>query len=168
MWYLKLYQDAKPFCTTSLSAHLVHYIGPFRHVSPPSIKPLMSLSLTLGSFFSHEVEQVQVLWVYGVQPNIYIYESESCLVISDSPRPHELYSPWNSPGQNTGVGSLSLLQGIFPTQGSNTGLPHCRRILYQLGRKRSPYIYIVGFILFGTFVKAVLKSVLIQNTNTNF
>ena len=43
-----------------------------------------------------------------------------------------LYSPWNSPGQNTGVGSLSLLQGIFPTQGSNPGLPHCRQILCQL------------------------------------
>ena len=41
----------------------------------------------------------------------------------DSLRPHGLYSPWNSPGQNTGVGSLSLLRGIFPTQGSNTGLP---------------------------------------------
>ena len=40
--------------------------------------------------------------------------------------------PWNSPGQNTGVDSLFLLQGIFPTQGSNTGLPHCRQILYQL------------------------------------
>ena len=36
----------------------------------------------------------------------------------------ELYSPWNSPGQNTGVGSLSLLQGIFPYQGSNPGIPH--------------------------------------------
>ena len=44
--------------------------------------------------------------------------------------PHGLYSPWNSPGQNTGVGSLSLLQGIFPTQGSNPGLAHCRQILY--------------------------------------
>ena len=40
--------------------------------------------------------------------------------------PHGLYSPLNSPGQNTGVGSLSLLQGIFPTQGSNPGLLHCR------------------------------------------
>ena len=50
-------------------------------------------------------------------------------------RPHELYSPWNSPGQNTGMGSLSLLQGIFPTQGSNLGLLHCRRILYQLSYK---------------------------------
>ena len=42
------------------------------------------------------------------------------------------------PGQNTGVGSLSLLQGIFTTQGSNPGLPHCRRILYQLSHKGSP------------------------------
>ena len=48
--------------------------------------------------------------------------SESCSVMSNSLRPHGLYSPWNSPGQNTGVGSLSLLQGIFPTQGSNPGL----------------------------------------------
>ena len=42
--------------------------------------------------------------------------------------------------QNTGVGSCSLLRGIFPTQGSNTGLPHCRRILYQLSHKGSPRI----------------------------
>ena len=46
-------------------------------------------------------------------------------------------SPWNSPGQNTGVGSLSLHQGIFPTEGSNPGLPHCRQILYQLNHKES-------------------------------
>ena len=52
--------------------------------------------------------------------------------------PWTIYSPWNSPGQNTGVGSLSLLQGIFPTQGSNPGLLHCRQILYQLNHKGSP------------------------------
>ena len=46
--------------------------------------------------------------------------------MSDSLWPHGLYSLWNSPGQNTGMGTLSLLQGIFPTQGSNSGLPHCR------------------------------------------
>ena len=46
-------------------------------------------------------------------------------------------SPWNSSGQNTGGGSLSILQGIFPTQGSNPGLPHCRQILYQLSHKGS-------------------------------
>ena len=50
------------------------------------------------------------------------------------------HSPWNSPGQNTGMGSLSLLQGIFPTQGSNPGLLHCRQILYQLSHKGSPRI----------------------------
>ena len=46
--------------------------------------------------------------------------------------------PRNSPGQNTGVGSLSLLQGIFPTQGLNSGLLHCRQILYQLSHKGNP------------------------------
>ena len=60
--------------------------------------------------------------------------------MSHSLQPHGLYSPWNSPGQNAGVGSLSLLQGIFPTQVSNTGLPRCRRILYQLSHKGSPRI----------------------------
>ena len=67
-------------------------------------------------------------------------ESESCSVASDSLQPHGPYRPWNSPGQNTGVGSLSLLQGIFPTQGSNPGLLHCRWILYQLSHKGSPRI----------------------------
>ena len=67
-------------------------------------------------------------------------ESESCSVVSNSLPPHGLYSSWNSPGQNTRVGSLSLLQGIFPTQGSNPGLLHCRQILYQLSHQGSPTI----------------------------
>ena len=46
-----------------------------------------------------------------------ISENEICSIVSDSVRPHGLYIPWHSPGQNTGVGSYSLLQGIFPTQG---------------------------------------------------
>ena len=50
------------------------------------------------------------------------------------------YSPWNSPDQNTGVGSVSHLQGIFLTQGSNPGLPQCRRILYQLSHQGNPRI----------------------------
>ena len=58
--------------------------------------------------------------------------------MSDSLRPHGLYSSWNFPGQNTGVGSLSLLQGILPTQGFNPGLLHCRWILYQLSHQGSP------------------------------
>ena len=63
--------------------------------------------------------------------------TQSCHV---SLRPHRLYSPWNSLGQNTGVGSRPLLQGFFPTQGSNPGLPRCRHILYQLSRQGSPRI----------------------------
>ena len=51
-------------------------------------------------------------------------ESESRSVVSSSLWPHGLYSPKNSPGQNTGVDSHSLLQGVFPTQGLNPGLPH--------------------------------------------
>ena len=65
-------------------------------------------------------------------------ESESHSVMSDPLQPHELYSPWNLPGQNTGVGSCSLLQGIFPIWGSSTGFPHCRQILYQLSHQGSP------------------------------
>ena len=65
-------------------------------------------------------------------------ESESCSVVSDSLWSHGLYSPWNSPGQNTGVGCHSLLQGIFPTQEPNSGLSHCRWILYQLSHQGNP------------------------------
>ena len=63
-------------------------------------------------------------------------ESESRSVLSDSLRHHGLYSPWNFPGQNTGVG-ISLLQGVFPAQGLNPGFLRCRWILYQLSHKGS-------------------------------
>ena len=54
--------------------------------------------------------------------------------------PMDCRVPWNSPGQNTTVDSLSLLQGFFPTQGSNPGLLHCRQILYQLSHNGCPRI----------------------------
>ena len=69
-----------------------------------------------------------------------VKESESHSVVSDSLWSHGLYSLWNSPGQNIGVGRLSLLQGIFPTQGLNPGLQLCRQILFQLSYKGSPRI----------------------------
>ena len=47
----------------------------------------------------------------------------------------------DSPGKNTGMGCHALLQGIFPTQGLNPGLPHCRWILYQLSCQGSPNRY---------------------------
>ena len=62
--------------------------------------------------------------------------------MTDFSRPHGLYSPWNSPGQNTGVGSLSFLQGIFPTQELKWGLLHCTWILYQVSHQGSPLSFL--------------------------
>ena len=73
---------------------------------------------------------------------IYMKVAQSCL---DSLWPHGLYSPWNSPGQNTGVGSCSLLQGIFPIQRLNPDLPHCRQILYQLSHQGSTELEWVAY-----------------------
>ena len=53
----------------------------------------------------------------------------------------KLLCPWNSPGKNTGLGYHVLLQGIFPTQGLNLGLPPCRQILYHLSHQGSPEGY---------------------------
>ena len=79
------------------------------------------------------------LWmVKEIRDNSIVCESHS--VVSDPLRPHGLYRPWNSLAQNTGVGSPSLLQVIFPTQGSNPGLPHCSQILYQQSHKGSQRI----------------------------
>ena len=69
-------------------------------------------------------------------------ETESCSVLFYSLRPHglqpdRLLHPWNSPGQNTGVGSHSIFQVIFPTQGLNPGLLHCWWILYCLSYREA-------------------------------
>ena len=72
----------------------------------------------------------------GMGSEVKVKVAQLCSILCD---PMDC-SPWNSPGQNTGVGSLSLLQGIFPAQGSNPGLPHCRQIFYQLSHKGSPMI----------------------------
>ena len=69
--------------------------------------------------------------------NLCVCVCERCSGVSDSLWPHELYSPWNSLDQNTGVGSHFLLQGIFLTWGLNPDLPHCKKILYQLSHKWS-------------------------------
>ena len=107
-----------------------------RILQRPRLLPLMmSLSLMCQRFHLAELGKGRQLHrnlnkcvcahnKYGVKWKL--------LGVSDSLRPHGLHSPWNPPGQKTGVGSLSLLHGIFPTQGLNPGLPHCRRILYQL------------------------------------
>ena len=78
--------------------------------------------------------------------------------VKDSLWPHGLYSPWNSPDQNTGVGSLSLLQEIFPTQGSNPGLPHCSQILYHLSHKGKPKNTGVGTLSLLQWISPIQES----------
>ena len=73
--------------------------------------------------------------------------------MSDSLWPHGLYGPWNSPGQNAGVSSHSLFQGIFPTQRSNPGLLHCKQVLYQLNHKGSPRLIYNSSIFSFSFKK---------------
>ena len=74
---------------------------------------------------------LRVPWIARRSNQSILKESEFCLVKSDSLQPHGLYSPWNSPGQNTGRDSLSLLRRIFPTQG--TSQPNWNRIQLQVG-----------------------------------
>ena len=94
----------------------------------------------VANFFKKKKKNFQQIFLFQLHLISQARESESHSVVSDSLGPHGLYFPWNSPGQNTGMCSLSLLQGIFPTQGSNPGLPHCRQILYQLSHKGNPRI----------------------------
>ena len=63
--------------------------------------------------------------------------AQLCPTLCDS-----LYSPWNSPGQNTGVGSCSLPQGLLPLQGLNSSLPYFRWILYQLSHQGSFWVFV--------------------------
>ena len=88
----------------------------------------------------HLLYRSWILYLWATGKTQSLCESESGSVVSNSMWPLGLYSPWNSPGQNTGAGSRSLLQGMFLTQGSSPGLPHCRQILYQLSHKGSPRI----------------------------
>ena len=67
-----------------------------------------------------------------IHSSVKVKAAQLCLTLCDP-------SPWNSPGQNTGVGNLSFLQGILPTQRSNLGFPHYRQIFYQLSHKGSPH-----------------------------
>ena len=80
-----------------------------------------------------------------------------CSIMSNSLQPRglklaRLLWPWDFPGNSTGVGCLFLLQGIFPTQGLNPGLPHCRQMLYHLSHQEvctvASFLYVCNFIDF--------------------
>ena len=105
----------------------------------------------LTSFISHNYHCLVVVVVMVRTVKIYILVLGTVLshsVVFDTLRPHGLKSlpgssvHGDSPGKNTGVGCHALLQGIVPTQGSNPGLPHCRRILHHLSHQGSPSTFL--------------------------
>ena len=79
-----------------------------------------------------------------------------------------LLCPWNSPGKNTGVGSHSLLQGIFPTQGLNPGILYCRQVLYCLSHQGSPATGAKSVYILGQFqaycASAIQLSIFVPNS----
>ena len=77
-------------------------------------------------------------WTPREKKKVKVTQSCPTLCVPWTVLPARLLCPWNSPGQNTGVGSCSLLQGILPNQGSNPGLLHCRQILNHLSHQGSP------------------------------
>ena len=98
-------------------------------------------SIPLDCFHSQVTSSLmEANWLWPIVHGLHSMHVVKVKVTQSCLQPHGLYSPLNSPGQNTGVGSLSLFQGIFPTQRSNPGLPCCRQILYQLSHKGSPRI----------------------------
>ena len=123
-----------PKNTLKYSTNLKHFY-PLPSFPNPKIrlkkkKADCSLWCPSPAFKKHTIEtSLVVQW---------LKKKKSCSVVSYSLWPHGLHSPWNSPGQNTGVVAFPFSRGIFPTQGWNPGLPHCRRILYQLSHKGIP------------------------------
>ena len=108
--------------------------------------------------------------VYSQVNQLYIYIEQQCSesrsVIPNSLQPHglqpaRLLYPGNSPGKNTRVRCHSLLQRIFPTQGSNLGLLHCRQTLYHLSHQVSNYIYIY---IISTLFKILFPQSSLQST----
>ena len=120
MWNLWNYSGKSSICLTTILYHLPIIFSNNIEVFNGLCRILPKVGKRECLSFKHCASIFEVKW------------SESRSVVSDSLWPHGLYSPWNSPGQNTGVGSLSILQGIFPSRGLNPHLAHWRLILYKL------------------------------------
>ena len=90
------------------------------------------------------------VWLFSITENlnvVYLRRKKSKVLVAQlcpipcdpmAPTDHQAPLSMNSPGKNTGVGSHSLFQWVFLTQGSNLGFLHCRQILYRLSHLGSP------------------------------
>ena len=136
---------------------------PYMSPRPRDRARVSCVSCTEGRFFSSEPLGKPLICVYSHKLSFDAMESEknqraSRSVLSDSLRTHGLWPakllcPWNSPGKHTGVGCHFLLQGIFPTQGSNLGLLQWGQILYHLSHhgshgSRITNVRISGWLLY--------------------
>ena len=113
------------------------------HVSNPGQLKMGTETLLLKPIFTNSRFLLKKKNTHTIYPAVLGKVKWSCSVISDSLQPHglqppRLLCPWDSPGNSPGVDCHFLLQGIFPTQGLNPGLPHCRQTLYCLSHQRSP------------------------------
>ena len=116
-------------------------LSPFVHPSSSSPTPICDISCSLCLRIHCCPADGFISTIFLDSVYIHYDNNRNCSVMSNSLQPHRIYSSWNSPGQNTGVGSHFLLQGIFSTQESNPGLLHCRPILYQLTHQGSPIVF---------------------------
>ena len=106
------------------------------------VKPMdHSGSLTATSLWCHQPITLLLIEIYLTSCLLLVIWCaqlpQSCLTLFDPMecKPARLLCPWDSPGKNTGMGCHSLLQGIFPTQGLNLGLPHCGQIIVWTNRE---------------------------------
>ena len=110
---------------------LSDYFRVLKHYATHAVKPVLQIWVSDANWlWSWRFLKGRIILKIKVGNNfrsyykLFLRVSESCSVVSDSLQPHGVFSPWNSSGQNTGIGSPSLLQGIFSIQQSNPGLPH--------------------------------------------
>ena len=121
----------------------IYYIGirPNLPVHPTLFPTLESIKFTLHICVYISALQLALFCIIYEKGKSHL--CVSCSVMSNSLQPHglqpaRLLCSWDAPGKNTGVGCHALLQGIFPAQGSNSGLPHCRQIINHLSHQESP------------------------------
>ena len=145
-------QEIAPLCFKTILTlkRLSHY-----NIPPSRFVLFLMILFSLSSVFP-------VMWKWDVKISLVVHACKVTPVLSNSlwpygPQPTRLLCQRDSPGKNTGTGSHSLLQGIFPTQGSNLGLLHCGGFFTIWATREAPYIFWFLPHLFGTVPQSSLK-----------
>ena len=147
MSLLKVVQNIQSLCPTFISLQVIMFLSTVVSGMPSSTEVTV-LSTKGNDYYNNNRYSswcgfYMELCLHKLQSMSMKQAMLSLSVASDSLRHHvlqptRLLCPWDSPGKNTGMGCHALLQGIFPIQGSNLGLLHCRWILYHLSNQDSP------------------------------